>query len=106
MICKYYILTKETPNETEKEIKDIALMCDFFTGCMLSKVIFIVSWVGLIVESHMFKNISPVPKQCTILERAPNLDRPDLKLICKMRKDFHSSCATLFIEEQLVSSYL
>lgn len=34
----------------------------------------------------MFKIIASVPKQCTTLERAPYLDRPDLKFICKMRK--------------------
>lgn len=38
------------------------------------------------MENHMFKIIASVPKQCTTLERAPYLDRPDLKFICKMRK--------------------
>lgn len=95
-------LQKKAPSEAERGIKDIALMFDFFfTGCVLSKVIFIVSWVGLIVETHMFKTTVPVPRQCTTLKRAPNLDRPDLKFICKMRKDFHSSYVMLFLEEQL-----
>lgn len=87
VICKYYTLIGRSPKWSRKGDKRHCSDVCFFTGCILFKVIFIVSCVGLIVENHMFKTIGPVPKQCTTLERAPNLDRPDLKFICKTRED-------------------
>lgn len=85
VICTYYTLIGKSPKWSRKGDKRRYSDVCFFTGCTLSKVIFIVSFVGLIVENHMFKTIGPVPKQCTTLERASNLHRPDLKFICKRR---------------------